>query len=63
MNLSILKPDKKNLSSFIAAGSILVFVAFIDIIFNSFFNSNITEFLPNKISYISPLLFGYSGFI
>ena len=61
MNLSILKPDKKNLSSFIAAGSILVFVAFIDIIFNSFFNSNITEFLPNKISYISPLLFGLFG--
>ena len=61
MNLSILKPDKKNLSSFIAAGSILVFVAFIDIIFNSFFNSNITEFLPNKISYISPLLFGLLG--
>ena len=42
MNLSILKSDKKNLNSFIAAGSALIFIGFIDIISNSFFSTNIT---------------------
>ena len=31
MNLSILKSDKKNLNSFITAGSALIFIGFIDI--------------------------------
>ena len=61
MNLSILKSDKKNLNSFIAAGSALIFVGFIDIILSSFFSTNITAFLPNKISYLTPLLFGLFG--
>ncbi len=61
MNLSILKSDKKNLNSFIGAGSALIFVGFIDIILSSFFSTNITAFLPNKISYLTPLLFGLFG--
>ena len=61
MNLSILKSDKKNLNSFIAAGSALIFIGFIDIILSSFFSTNITAFLPNKISYLTPLLFGLFG--
>ena len=36
MNLSILKLDKKNLNTFIAAGSALIFIGFIDIILSSF---------------------------
>ena len=36
MNLSILKSDKKNLNSFIAVGSTLIFIGFIDIILSSF---------------------------
>ena len=51
MNLSILKSDKKNLNSFIATGSALILVGLIDIILSSFFSTNITAFLPNKISY------------
>ena len=58
MNLSILKSDKKNLNSFIAAGSALIFIGFIDIILSSFFSTNITAFLPNKISYLT--LFAFS---
>ena len=61
MNLFILKPDKKNLNLFITVGSALISVSFIDIILNSFFSTNITAFLPNKISYITPLLFGLYG--
>jgi len=61
MNLSILKSDKKNLNSFIAVGSALIFIGFIDIILSSFFSTNITEFLPDKISYLTPLLFGLFG--
>ena len=61
MNLSMLKSDKKNLNSFIAAGSTLTFIGFIDIILSSFFSTNITAFLPNKISYLTPLLFGLFG--
>ena len=61
MNLSMLKSDKKNLNSFITVGSALIFIGFIDIILNSFFGTNITAFLPNKISYLTPLLFGLFG--
>ncbi len=61
MNLSILKSDKKNLNSFIAVGSTLIFIGFIDIILSSFFSTNITSFLPDKISYLTPLLFGLFG--
>ena len=61
MNLSTLKSDKKNLNSFITAGSALIFIGFIDIILSSFFSTNITAFLPNKISYLTPLLFGLFG--
>ena len=58
MNLSMLKSDKKILNSFITAGSTLTFIGFIDIILSSFFSTNITAFLPNKISYLTPILFG-----
>ena len=61
MNLSILKSDNKNLNTFIAAGSALIFIGFIDILLNSFFSTNITSFLPDKLSYLTPLLFGLFG--
>ena len=61
MNLSILKSDKKNLNTFIAVGSALIFIGFIDIILSSFLSTNITAFLPDKLSYLTPLLFGLFG--
>ena len=63
MNLSILKSDKKNLNSFIASGSALIFIGFIDIILSSFFSTNITAFLPKKISYLTPYYLDYLVFI
>ncbi len=62
MNLSILKSNKKNLNTFIAVGSALTFIGFIDIILSSFLSTNITGFLPDKLSYMTPLLFGLFGF-
>ncbi len=61
MNLSILKADKKNLNTFIIIGSVLIFIGLIDIILSSFLSTNITAFLPDKISYLTPLLFGLFG--
>ena len=61
MNLSILKSNKKNLNTFIAVGSALTFIGFIDIILSSFLSTNITAFLPDKLSYLTPLLFGLFG--
>ena len=61
MSLSILKSDKKNLNTFIAVGSALIFIGFIDIILSSFLSTNITAFLPDKLSYLTPLLFGLFG--
>ena len=42
MNIPLLKPDKKNLNSFITIGGSLILIGFIDIIVNSFLNINIT---------------------
>ncbi len=61
MNITLLKPDKKNLNSFIAIGGSLILVGFIDIIVNSFLSINITQFLPGKVSYLSPLILGLLG--
>ncbi len=61
MNILLIKPDKKNLNSFIVLGSSLVFLSFIDIVLSSFFKVNITQFLPDMISYLSPVIFGLFG--
>ena len=61
MNITLFKPDKKNLNSFMAIGGFLILIGFIDIIVNSFFSINITQFLPGKISYLSPLILGLFG--
>ena len=61
MNITLIKPDKKNLNSFMAIGGFLILIGFIDIILNSFFSINITQFLPGKVSYLSPLILGLFG--
>ena len=61
MNITLFKPDKKNLNSFMAIGGFLILIGFIDIILNSFFSINITQFLPGKVSYLSPLILGLFG--
>ena len=61
MNITALKPNKENLNSYIGLGCLLIFIGLIDIIFNSFLNINITKFLPNKISLLTPLILGLFG--
>jgi len=61
MNLNILKPNQENLSTYLILGIILLIIGFIDIFTNTFFDFNITGFLPGIISYLSPLTLGAFG--
>jgi general L-amino acid transport system permease protein len=60
-NFNILKPNKENLNQFILLGFFFVFLSFIDILSNTFFDFNITGFFPGIISYFSPLIIGVLG--
>jgi len=60
-NFNILKPDKENLNLFIPLGAFFIFLSFIDILSNTFFNFNLTVFFPAIVSYFSPLLIGFFG--
>ena len=62
MNLSIIKPTKDRINTFLPIGSVLVIFSFLDVIANSFLNYNLTGFLPEKISYFLPLILGFIGF-
>ncbi|MEC8074133.1 MAG: amino acid ABC transporter permease [Pseudomonadota bacterium] len=62
MNLAYLKPTKEKINTFLLLGSIFVIFAFFDILTNTFLNRNITGFLPQTISFFTPLLLGYIGF-
>ena len=62
MNLSIIKPTKDRMNTFLSIGSVLVIFSFLDVIANSFLNYNLTGFLPEKISYFLPLILGFIGF-
>ncbi len=61
MNINILKPKKENLKNYLILGILLLFFAFFDIFSSTFLNVNITGFLPNIISYLSPLILGALG--
>ena len=62
MKLPYLEPTKDKINTFLPLGSIFVIFAFSDILINTFFNRNITGFLPQTLSYFFPLLLGYIGF-
>jgi general L-amino acid transport system permease protein len=61
MNINIFKPKKENLISNVSAGSFLIFIALLDLLTNSFLDFNFTSFLPSKLSYLTPLIFGILG--
>ncbi len=61
MIFNILKPNKKNIQTYLAIGVSLLIIGFIDIFSNTFLNFNITGFFPNIISYLSPLILGAFG--
>ena len=59
--IQILKPKRDNLSTSLSIGLPLIVLAFIDFFGNTFLNTNITEFLPNTLSYFFPLIVGAIG--
>ena len=61
MNISFIKPNKEKLTRFVTLGTSLILISFLDIIFNTFFEFNITGFLPDKASYLAPLIIGVIG--
>ena len=61
MKLNIIKPCRENLQTYLAIGIGLLSIGFIDILFNTFLNLNITEFFPSIISYLTPLILGALG--
>ena len=50
--INFLKPDKSNLYTFLYLGSFLFFIGVLDVLLNSFFSLNITNFLPGFISFL-----------
>jgi general L-amino acid transport system permease protein len=58
----LLKPRRENLGTFLSIGFPLIAIGFIDFFGNTFFNTNITGFLPDTLSYFFPLIFGAAGF-
>ena len=61
-NINFLKPDNKNIFLFISLGSLFIFLGILDFSLNNFLNKNITFFLPDFISFFTPLIFGVIGF-
>ncbi len=57
----LVKPNKENLTTFVTLGSFFVFIGLIDLLGNTFFDLNLTFFLPNKLSFLAPLLLGAFG--
>ncbi len=60
-NIDFLTPNKENLVTYILTGFIFFSVGIYDLISNSFFEYNITSFLPAYLSFFTPLFFGFLG--
>ena len=58
---NFLKPNKENLTTYLYSGSFLFLVAILDVFLGSFFDLNMTSFLPGSISFILPLVLGIIG--
>ena len=50
-------PTRDKLNLFVSVGTLLFVLGIIDVILNSFFEMNITSFLPRWINYFTPLFF------
>ena len=59
--INFLRPDKNNLNIFLYLGSFLFFIGVLDVFINSFFNLNLTGFLPGILSFLLPLILGFIG--
>ncbi|MAH53398.1 MAG: amino acid ABC transporter permease [Candidatus Pelagibacter sp.] len=54
-------PTRDKLNLFVSVGALLFVLGIIDVILNSFFEMNITSFLPRWINYFTPLVFSFVG--
>ena len=61
-NFTFLKSDRSNIQLVLITGIFLVSISILDVLLNSFFKINVISFLPNKISFILPLIIGIIGF-
>ena len=60
-NLTFFKPTREKLSLYVSLGALFFVLGIYDLISNSFFNNNITSFLPEFLSFFTPLIFGFFG--
>ncbi len=59
--LNFIKPNKKNLQTYLLIGTILISISILDVILKSFFGINLTSFLPGTINFFLPLILGTIG--
>jgi len=59
--LTFLRPTKERLNLFILFGALFFGIGIYDLISNSFLSKNITSFLPEILSFFTPLIFGFIG--
>ena len=59
--ITFLNPSRENLHIFILAGIVLFVLGIFDTVLNSFFEINITSFLPRWLNYFTPLLISFIG--
>ncbi len=59
--LYLSKPNINNLYIYIYTGFFLIFISILDVVFNSFFEINLTTFLPTTLSFTLPLIIGFLG--
>ena len=61
MKKILIKPNKENLTSFVAIGSFFILLSFCDVLLNTLFDFNLTNFLPKNFSFFFPLFIGALG--
>jgi len=58
---NFIKPDKRNLQSYLFIGSFLIFLSILDVLLKSSFEINLTYFLPDTLNFFLPLILGTIG--
>ncbi len=58
---NFLKPNKQNFQVYLYIGLSLVSISILDVFIRSFYNTNLTSFLPETINFILPILIGLAG--
>ncbi len=58
---TLLTPDKNNLLTYLSVGLTLFFFSVLDVVLGSFYNINLTSFLPGVLSFLLPLFLGFIG--